>query len=308
MKKRRKQEIRRLIVGLILVVVIFAYETYLEEPLQDMLYKLEEREILPARSKKVDGDLNIYYFDVGQADCILIQNKNHNMVIDAGNNADGKYIVKAMKSIGVEKIDYLVGTHAHEDHIGGMDDIINNFSIEKFYMPDAITTTKTFEDVLDALDAHQVKFETPKINDEFSLNDVTFCVLHVGTNKNDLNETSIVLRLTYKDTSYLFMGDAPTSVEKDILSENIKSDVLKVGHHGSQYSTSDTFLKKVNPKYAIIEVGKNNIYNHPKEVTLNKLKKSGVQVYRTDLDGTILLTSDGKNYNFEKIETNTNGG
>ena len=303
MKKRDKKKLLNLIIVLVIILGSYIYTNYFEkEDINKSTTSVEQ-------TINVSSDnLKIYFLDVGQADSILISKGNEYALIDAGNNEDGPLLVQYFKSLGITKFNYVIGTHAHEDHIGGMDDIINNFSIEKFYMPDAITTTKTFEDVLDALDAHQVKFETPKINDEFSLNDATFCVLHVGTNKNDLNETSIVLRLTYKDTSYLFMGDAPTSVEKDILSENIKSDVLKVGHHGSQYSTSDTFLKKVNPKYAIIEVGKNNIYSHPKEVTLNKLKKAGVQVYRTDLDGTILLTSDGKNYNFEKIKTNTNGG
>lgn len=307
MKKRRKQEIRRLIVGLILVVVIFAYETYLEEPLQDMLYKLEEREILPARSKKVDGDLNIYYFDVGQADCILIQNKNHNMVIDAGNNADGKYIVKAMKSIGVEKIDYLVGTHAHEDHIGGMDDIIRNFEINTFYMPEIITTTKTFEDVLDALEEKQVPFDTPEIDKSFNLGDAIVDTIYVGDDDTDLNNSSIVLKVTYGRNAFLFMADAETKVEKKIMNKDISADVLKVGHHGSSNGTSKEFLQEVNPTYAIISVGKGNDYGHPHKATLKRLNNQNVKVHRTDKENTIIVTSDGNNITISTKEMNTNG-
>ncbi len=307
MKKRRKQEIRRLIVGLILVVVIFAYETYLEEPLQDMLYKLEEREIIPARSKKVDGDLNIYYFDVGQADCILIQNKNHNMVIDAGNNADGKYIVKAMKSIGVEKIDYLVGTHAHEDHIGGMDDIIRNFEINTFYMPEIITTTKTFEDVLDALEEKQVPFDTPEIDKSFNLGDAIVDTIYVGDDETDLNNSSIVLKVTYGRNAFLFMADAETKVEKIIMNKDISADVLKVGHHGSSNGTSKEFLQEVNPTYAIISVGKGNDYGHPHKATLKRLNNQNVKVHRTDKENTIIVTSDGNNITISTKEMNTNG-
>lgn len=307
MKKRRKQEIRRLIVGLILVVVIFAYETYLEEPLQDMLYKLEEREIIPARSKKVDGDLNIYYFDVGQADCILIQNKNHNMVIDAGNNADGKYIVKAMKSIGVEKIDYLVGTHAHEDHIGGMDDIIRNFEINTFYMPEIITTTKTFEDVLDALEEKQVPFDTPEIDKSFNLGDAIVDTIYVGDDETDLNNSSIVLKVTYGRNAFLFMADAETKVEKKIMNKDISADVLKVGHHGSSNGTSKEFLQEVNPTYAIISVGKGNDYGHPHKATLKRLNNQNVKVHRTDKENTIIVTSNGNNITISTKEMNTNG-
>ena len=176
-------------------------------------------------------------------------------------------------------------------------------------MPNAITTTKTFEDVLDSLDRKKIKFQTPNVNDDFKLNDATFKVLHIGDNKKDLNDTSVVLRLEYGNTSYLLMGDATSNVEKDLLNNNInlKSDVLKVGHHGSNYSSTIDFLNEVKPEYAIIEVGKNNSYNHPRQETLDKLKDLNAKVYRTDLDGTIVATSDGNSIKIETIKTDTNG-
>ena len=264
-------------------------------------------------SKRVISDtqesdiLSIYYLDVGQADSMLITYQDKDILIDAGNNEDGPKLVNYFKSLNITKFDYVFGTHPHEDHIGGMDDIINNFEINNFYMPDVVTTTKTFEDILNSMEEKNLQFKTPNIDDEYKIGDIKLKVLYVGKESNDLNDTSIVLKLTYKDTSYLFTGDATKKVENKLLTKDIESDVLKVGHHGSQYSTLNEFLEKVNPKYAIIEVGKNNIYKHPKEVTLTKLDNMKIKYYRTDMDGTILLKSDGENISFEKLQTDTNG-
>ena len=258
-------------------------------------------------SEDINEELEVYFLDVGQADSLLIRNKDKNMLIDAGNNNDGDYLVSYFKSIGIEKFDYVVGTHAHEDHIGGMDNIIDNFEIGKFYMPDKITTTKTFRDVLDALERKQIKFNVPEIGDELSFGDVNIRVIYVSSD-DELNDTSIVLKLIYKDISMLFMGDASTKVEEKILLQDLKSDVLKVGHHGSIYSTSEDFIKEVEPKISIIEVGKNNNYGHPRYEVIERLKNIGSKVYRTDEDGTIKVSSDGEKLKVEFLNTNTDGG
>ena len=258
-------------------------------------------------SEDINEELEVYFLDVGQADSILIRNKDKNMLIDAGNNNDGDYLVSYFKSIGIEKFDYVVGTHAHEDHIGGMDNIIDNFEIGKFYMPDKITTTKTFRDVLDALERKQIKFNVPEIGDELSFGDVNIRVIYVSSD-DELNDTSIVLKLIYKDISMLFMGDASTKVEEKILLQDLKSDVLKVGHHGSIYSTSEDFIKEVEPKISIIEVGKNNNYGHPRYEVIERLKNIGSKVFRTDEDGTIKVSSDGEKLKVEFLNTNTDGG
>lgn len=304
MNKSVKKQLTKALLVLIILVSGYFYTTYFDNKniTKDVTTNVKQT------INESTSNLKIYFVDVGQADCILINDNNEYSLIDAGNNEDGEKLVKYFKDLGITKFKYVFGTHAHEDHIGGMDNIIENFQIEHFYMPDAITTTRTFEEVLDALEVKNIAFETPKEDENLTFSDTDFKVLHVGKDKKDLNDTSIVLKLTYKNTSYLFMGDATSSVEKDILDKDIKSDVLKVGHHGSQYSSTISFLKKVSPKYAIIEVGKNNSYNHPKEVTLKKLEDLGTKIYRTDEDGTIILTSDGENMSFETVKTDTNGG
>lgn len=306
MTKRQKKRLFELVCSAFLIFAFLVYDTYIENKENTTQFRQSE-EVKPANVIN-ESNLKIYFIDVGQADCILIDNNQEYALIDAGNNNDGEKLVNYFTNLGIKSFRYVIGTHAHEDHIGGMDDIIKNFTIEHFFMPDIITTTKTFEDVLDALKEKHLTYETPPINATFTLAEAKFTVLFIGTNKTtDLNDSSIVLKMQYGDTSYLFMGDATSAIEKEILEKDIKSDVLKVGHHGSQYSSTAQFLKKVNPKYAIIEVGKENNYGHPRKVTLNKLERLGTKVYRTDKDGTIILKSNGKDISFETLQTDTNG-
>ncbi len=312
MKKRRKNNYGIIGVAIVVLVAIFevyggkidAFFTTIKNGIKESLNIKEEIEPV---INEVNSDLKVYFLDVGQADSILIQNKNENMLIDAGNNEDGPKLVKYFKKLGIKNFKYVVGTHPHEDHIGGLDNIINSFDVENIYLPNAITTTKTFEDVLDAIEKKNKSFETPKINDTFNLGEASLTVIFPGTNTNDLNSSSIVLKMTFGNNSFLFMGDAPVEVEDKILLNGISADVLKVGHHGSRYSSSDAFLDKVNCKYAIISCGKNNSYDHPHKETLAKLNTRNIKIYRTDEMGTILASSDGREIKMSIMKTNTNG-
>ena len=257
---------------------------------------------------EINADLSIYYLDVGQAESILIKYKNEYALIDAGNNNDGEKLVKYFKYLDIDEFKYVFGTHAHEDHIGGMDDIIKNFKIDNFYMPDDATTTETFLEVLNALEKKKIKFQSPKVGTRLILGDSTIDVLSIKSKQEDMNDDSIVLKLTYKNISFLFTGDITQNVEKELLQSNISSTVLKVAHHGSKYSNSANFLRKVNPKYAIISCGVNNEYYHPHNVVLEKLEKLNTKIYRTDIDGTIVALTDGTNIEFKTIKTYTDGG
>ena len=292
-----------------LLIIVFAIGIYFYDNYSNNTYDTEtEKRVISDQVNCEVNNLEIYYLDVGQADSILIRYLDNNILIDAGNNEDGEKLVSYFKKLGINSFKYVIGTHAHEDHIGGMDDIINSFKIEHYLMPNALSTTKTFEDVLDSLDKNNVSVEVPIVDSEFNVDDLVFKVIYVGEDEDDLNNSSIVLKMNFKNTSYLFMGDATSKVEKLILDKDIKSDVLKVGHHGSQYSSTDSFLKNVEPVYAVIQCGEGNSYGHPKEVTLEKLEKTGAMIYRTDIDHTIKLLSDGDSINILTIETDTNGG
>lgn len=303
-EKNKKKFIEAIIILIIAFFTIY-YEDFTEKTIEDeVIQNRNTEEVI----KISDGDkLNVYYLDVGQADSILIENNNKYMLIDAGNNEDGEKLVTYFKRLGITKFDIVVGTHAHEDHIGGMDDIINNFEIEDFYMPEVITTTKTFEDVLDALEGKQVAFQTPIIDSELVFENSKIKVLSVSDDDSDLNDTSVVLRLKYGTTSFLFTGDATEKIENTILNKEIKSDVLKVAHHGSSTSNSLSFLKRVSPTYAVISVGEGNSYNHPHDVILNRLYDLNARVYRTDRDGTVVASSNGTLIDFSMIDTNTDG-
>lgn len=236
-----------------------------------------------------ENNLHVYYIDVGQADSILITNENHSILIDAGNNEDENTVVNFIKDKGITNLDYAVGTHPHEDHIGGMDDVINNIDIDKIYLPEIQTNTKTYQDVLEAIKNKNKKIKSFKKGDKFSVGEAEFEVMTDSIlDKNNLNLSSNIIRMTFNGTSFLFTGDAETENEKTINWE--QTDVLKVGHHGSTTSTSQKFLNQIKPKYAIISVGKNNDYGHPKEKILERLKKVGSEIYRTDECGTIEIT------------------
>jgi len=243
-----------------------------------------------------DGVLSVHFVDVGQADGTFISLPNgETMVIDAGTNAAAEDFVSYIRRTGTKKIDYVVGTHPHEDHIGGLDNVIDEFEIGEIYMPYASTDTESFEDVLEAIKRKGENIHTAKSGVEILNTDgikIEF-VAPVSEFYEELNNYSAVVKLTYKDTSFLFMADAEKESEKEIYSD-IKADVLKVGHHGSSSSTTNSFLKRVKPDIAVISVGEDNEYYHPADSVLNRLERFGCEIYRTDYNGNIVVVSDGE--------------
>ncbi|WP_085929352.1 MBL fold metallo-hydrolase [Desulfosporosinus orientis] len=250
------------------------------------------------------GNLQVHFIDVGQADSILIKASDGTAVlIDGGNNPDGPNVVNYLKSQQVKELAAVIATHPHEDHIGGLDTVINSFPVKAVYMPDASTTTKTFEDFISAVAASGAKRIQAKVGVKLDVPGLTGqFIAPNGSGYEDLNNYSAVLRLTYGKVSFLFTGDAEEVSETEMLGSGqiVKADVLKVGHHGSSSSTSSAFLKAVSPKYAVISVGADNDYGHPTASTLSKLSGAGVKVFRTDLDGTIVATCDGESVTFNK--------
>lgn len=261
----------------------------------------------PAVANAETADLKIHFLDVGQADCILIQEPSgKTMLIDAGNNEDATMVTDYIRNLGITKIDVLIGTHPHEDHIGGMDAVIDAFDIGTIILPNVTTTTLTFQDVLSAIEAKGYAITRPVSGATKTLGSVSYQILAPnGTSYSDLNNYSVCLRMVYGDTSFLFMGDADTLVENEILNKgyNVSSTVLKVAHHGSDTSTSVNFLNAVAPKYGVISVGAGNTYGHPAAITLSNLLAKGVTIFRTDQLGTIIATSNGTGVTFNKSGT-----
>jgi competence protein ComEC len=251
---------------------------------------------VPPTTTAVVGDLTVHFLDVGQGDAEIVTYGNQAMLIDAGTNASTTTLLKDIRNLGITRFDVIVATHPHEDHIGGLDAVINQFAVGTIYMPKVAATTKTFTDVLTAIKNKGLTVTTPTPGTTFSFGPARCTILAPnGPSYADINNHSIVIRLAFGNTSFLFTGDAEAESEKEMLSKgyNLKSDVLKVGHHGSNSSTSPEFLKAVAPKVAVISVGAGNDYGHPHKVTIDKLAGAGVRVYRTDLNGSVTITSDG---------------
>ncbi|WP_300696718.1 ComEC/Rec2 family competence protein [uncultured Clostridium sp.] len=250
----------------------------------------------------------IHYIDVGQGDCILIQVNNKNLLIDSGPSTNRKYLLNYLKKINIKKFDYIIATHPHDDHIGNMDTIIKRYNVEKFYSPKVTTSSDTFDSLLSALVDKNLKINVlKKGSSQINLGkNVTLKVLSPSKDftSDNLNNYSPIIKINFLNNSFLFTGDAETSDENLVLFENndLKADVLKVGHHGSSTSTSLDFLNSVDPSVAIISVGKNNPYGHPSQKVLSLLDESNIKTLRTDISGNIIVISDGKNISITNIK------
>ena len=272
-------------------------------------------------NQPVQGDSNfilpenstfeVHYIDVGQGDSSLILCDGEAMLIDGGEADQSSKIYAYLENQGVDYLDYIVATHAHSDHIGGLSGALNYALVGTALCPVTSYDSKTFNSFEKYLGKQGVSITVPEPGDTFNLSSALVEIMGPQRNYDDPNNTSIVLKITYGATSFLFTGDAERTAEADILDAgyDLSATVLKVGHHGSDSSTSYPFLREIMPDYAVIQVGKGNSYGHPAEDTLSRLRDAGVKVYRNDLQGTIICTSDGTAVTFsternESIETN----
>lgn len=241
-------------------------------------------------------NMKVHYIDVDQGDSILVQVNSKNLLIDSGSSTSKDKLLKYLKSLNVNKFDYIVATHPHEDHIGNMSYVINKFKVSNFYAPKVESSTKAFETMVESLIRKNLKIKVLKANvDSIDLGENTKVEVFspLSENYDDLNNYSPIIKISYGSTSFLFTGDAEEVSEKEVLNAgfNLKSDVLKIGHHGSSSSTSKNFFNEVNPSITVISVGNDNSYGHPTNKVLSLIEETCI--YRTDKDGNIILTSDG---------------
>lgn len=287
-RKRQKQQSGWVLIFLfIMLFLAFAY----------VLYSMQEQSApVPAEG----GGLEVHFIDVGQADSALVICDGHYMLIDGGNAEDSDLVYAYLERHGARHLDCMVATHAHEDHIGGLSGALNYASVDTALCPVTEYSSKVFQDMVKYLEKQGKSITVPRPGDSFDLGSARVEILGPVKEYDDANNTSIVLRIDYGETSFLFTGDMETGAEADLLDSgaDVSATVLKAGHHGSDTSTGYRFLREVMPQYAVISVGEGNKYGHPSDEVLSRFRDAGTEVYRTDMQGHIIAKSDGKTVTF----------
>lgn len=291
-KEKKKRKSRRVSFGILMILLVIAAAYYTYTYVRDMNNK-----------PKLSGDVEVHFIDVGQGDsCLIVSPTGSTVLIDAGDEKTSKQnehpTIEYLDELKVTTIDYMIITHYDQDHIGGADDVINAVEVKNFLTPDYVPTTKCGERLMTAIENEGAEVVHPDIGYSIDLggNARLEVLSSAEITDNGRNNDSIVTRLTYGDISFLFTGDAESEREEELLEscpEKLESDVLKAGHHGSDSSSTEDFLKEVSPEVAIISCGKDNSYGHPHEKTLKALSSLSCKILRTDLLGDIILTTDG---------------
>ncbi|MCI5839847.1 MAG: ComEC/Rec2 family competence protein [Peptoniphilaceae bacterium] len=249
------------------------------------------------------NELEINYIDVGQGNCTLIECDNEVMIIDGGDRSHSSKVVSFLKKKNIKNIKYMVASHFDADHISGLVGVFYNFNVKNVLSPDYQADTKIYKSFINAQEKEKSKVIHPIVHSEYKLGDAKIRILGPSSFKyNKDNDRSIVVKLEYGNTSFLFPGDAQKESESAMIysGENLKSDILLAGHHGSKHSTNEFFLDEVRPKVTIISVGKNNRYNHPSDEVIERLNKRSIEILRTDILGDIKVISDGKKIRIKK--------
>lgn len=291
-------QIRRYIVNIILFIVLTSNIT--------LLNSLTLSASRPS-NQTTPEKMEVHFIDVGQGDSTLITCDGHAMLIDTGDDSKGTTIQNYLQKQGIKELDFLVLTHPDSDHIGGTPVIITKFDIDNVFISNYEKDNKTYQKLIQALDYKRLRYSTPKVGTEYTLGTATITILAPNGEYDNPNDSSIALIVQNGNNRFLFTGDAGEGAEQDILNNKIgiSADVYHAGHHGSKTSTSEDFFKAINPTYAIISCGEDNTYGHPHAQTLNTFRTNGVEVFRTDEQGTIIATSDGKKITFNVPSSET---
>lgn len=255
-----------------------------------------------------DSSFEVHYIDVGEADASLVLCDGRSMLIDGGNVEDSSLIVAYLKRLNIDRLDYIICSHAHEDHVGGLSGALSVAAVGVIYAPETVVESEAYNNFVKKAAEQNLQIMHPTHGCIINLGSSSIQFLGpITENTDDVNNTSIMLKVTYGNTRFMFTGDAEYEEELNVIEAgyDLSADVLKIGHHGSESSTSYIFLRRVMPRYAILSVGKNNGYGHPSEKVLSRLRDAGAEVFRTDLQGDIIATSDGENISFfaERNET-----
>ena len=294
---------KKIIISLVCVTLILSLTCCGNNPIETPSNDLTAENAVGSFNPISQDKIIVHYIDVGQGDCIFIELPNQkSLLIDAGTSKSYIDISSYIKDLGYFFIDYVVATHPHADHIGSMEKILHNFIVNEFYMPNCFPKTKMFNTMLNTLKQQEIPISLSGngtiIIEQYDLS--VEILSPIEQKYSNTNNYSLVIKIDYGESEFLFTGDAETLIEEELLSNNIDidSDILKVGHHGSNTSSSEAFVKEVSPDIAVISCGTNNKYNHPHTETIQTLIKQDIEIYRTDELGTIVIEAD-KQENFE---------
>jgi competence protein ComEC len=299
MSRKSKQILGRVCIIILLAVLAVFVNRY--QP---------EEDSIPSHEAIRTDVVELHFIDVGQGDSILVVSGNTAMLIDAGENNQGEVVVDYLRSHNIKELEYVIGTHPHSDHIGGLDTVLSAFPVNHVILPSVTHMTKTFEDLLNVIEEKNMKITKAEVGDEYRLGAAAFTIVAPNASSyEEMNNYSVGIHLTYLDNSFLLTGDAEKLSEREMIKNRIdlSADVLKLSHHGSSTSSSEEFLDAVNPSYAVISVGRANEYGHPDADVLQRLSDRNIKVFRTDEQGTIVFTTDGKNISVNTKDYGTTG-
>lgn len=249
-------------------------------------------------------EMRVHFIDVGQGDSIFIESPNgKTMLVDGGVKGAGQKVVSYLKELGVNKLDIVVATHPDADHIGGLIPVLNSIDIGQFYDSGKVHTSQTFEEMLTLIDTKNIPYNVPKTGDSIAFDDdINVKVLNANEHATDNNDASIVLKVTYGNVSFLLTADAGIALEKEMMQNDVKATILKAGHHGSNTSSSAEFIQKVHPEVTILSYGEGNKYGHPHAEVVERLQAIGSKIYATAEAGTVIVSTDGVNYDVNSKE------
>lgn len=253
----------------------------------------------PSKQSKVEGKMEIHYLDVGQGDSAYVKVNDWDILIDAGDNGKEGLLLSQLKEFNIDDFEMIIATHPHADHIGGMEEVFRDYKVESFYMPKVTHTTKTFENMIKAIDKEGIKITPIKEGMTFDFGPGASMEVYspIYESYEEFNDYSPIMKLSFGEMDFIFTGDAEYHAEEEVVAKypkDLKAEVLKFGHHGSSTSSTRSFVESVSPSYGIISCGLDNSYGHPHRETLDKITKYNIESYRTDTQGQITLTTDGK--------------